>query len=79
MPEEFFDAVARHLPPEQSVGAKGGRPRIEHRIIIRVIWFVLTTGCRWEDAPPELGCSGRTAHRRLRACGGCGCGTTGSA
>jgi transposase len=28
---------------------------------------VLTTGCRWKDVPPELGCSGRTAHRRLRA------------
>jgi hypothetical protein len=28
---------------------------------------VLTTGARWEDIPPELGCSGRTAHRRLQA------------
>jgi DNA-binding Lrp family transcriptional regulator len=27
----------------------------------------LTTGARWQDVPPELGCSGRTAHRRLRA------------
>jgi transposase len=26
-----------------------------------------TGGCRWEDVPAELGCSGRTAHRRLRA------------
>src|ERR1700722_7552637 len=67
MPEEFFDAVAHHLPPEQSVGPKGGRPRVGHRTAIRVIWFVLTTGVRWEDVPPELGCSGRTAHRRLRA------------
>jgi len=32
-----------------------------------VIWFVLTTGARWEGVPLELGCSGRTAHRRLRA------------
>jgi transposase len=32
-----------------------------------VIWFVLTTGNRWEDVPPGLGCSGRTAHRRLQA------------
>jgi transposase len=28
---------------------------------------VLATGCRWEDVPREMGCSGRTAHRRLRA------------
>ena len=67
MPEEFFDTVAHHLPPEQPVGPKGGRPRVGHRIVVRVIWFVLTTGARWEDVPPELGCSGRTAHRRLRA------------
>ena len=67
MPDEFFDTVAHHLPPEQPVGPKGGRPRVGHRIVIRVIWFVLTTGARWEDVPPELGCSGRTAHRRLRA------------
>jgi transposase len=33
---------------------------------MKVIWFVLTTGCRWEDVPSEMGCSGRTAHRRLR-------------
>ena len=27
----------------------------------------IAPGTRWEDVPPELGCSGRTAHRRLRA------------
>ncbi len=67
MPEEFFGTLAHHLPPEQPVGPKGGRPRVGHRAVIRVIWFVLTTGARWEDVPAELGCSGRTAHRRLRA------------
>ncbi len=67
MPGEFFDLVAHHLPPEQPVGPKGGRPRVSHRVALRVIWFVLATGNRWEDVPQELGCSGRTAHRRLRA------------
>jgi len=76
MPEEFFDLVAHHLPPEQPVGPRGGRPRvgprggrpwIGHRVVMRVIWFVLATGTRWEDVPAELGCSGRTAHRRLGA------------
>ena len=66
MPEEFFESASHHLPPESPVGPRGGRPRVAHRIVMRVIWFVLTTGCRWEDVPPELGCSGRTAHRRLR-------------
>ena len=67
MPDECFETVAHHLPPEQPVGPKGGRPRVGHRVVIRVIWFVLATGARWEDVPEELGCSGRTAHRRLRA------------
>ncbi|MDG3007480.1 transposase [Paludisphaera mucosa] len=67
MPEEFYDQVAHHLPPEQTVGRKGGRPPIQHRKALRVIWLVLATGCRWEDVPVEMGCSGRTAARRLRA------------
>jgi transposase len=68
MPDEFYDLVAHHLPPEQPVGPGGGRSRVTHRVSVRVIWFVLATGFRWEDVPPELGCSGRTAHRRLGAC-----------
>jgi transposase len=67
MPDEFFDIVTHHLPPEPRVGPFGGRPAIPHRIVLRVIWFVLATGNRWADVPLELGCSGRTAHRRLRA------------
>ncbi len=67
MPDEFYEVVAHHLPPEQPVGPRGGRPRVPHRVVLRVIWFVLAAGTRWEDVPPELGCSGRTAHRRLRA------------
>src|SRR5947209_7700344 len=67
MPDAFYDLVQHHLPPEQPVGPRGGRPRIGHRVVMRVIWFVLVTGTRWEDVPREVGCSGRTAHRRLRA------------
>jgi transposase len=39
---------------------------VPHRITLKVIWFVLVSGCRWEDVPLEMGCSGRTAQRRLR-------------
>lgn len=66
MPDAFFDLVAHHLPPEQPVGPRGGRPPVSHRVIMNVLWFVLATGCRWEDVPPELGCSGMAAHRYLR-------------
>lgn len=67
MPDSFYDLLSHHLSPEQPVGTKGGRPRISHRVVLQVIWFVLVSGCRWEDVPPQMGCSGRTAHRRLRA------------
>jgi transposase len=67
MPEEFFALVSHHLPPERPVGPKGGRRPIGHRAVLRVIWFVLATGNRWEDVPKEMGCSGRTAQRRLLA------------
>jgi len=66
MPEEFMEELEAHLPPEQPVGQNGGRPQIAHAVVMRVIWFVLCTGCRWEDVPAEMACSGRTAHRRLR-------------
>lgn len=62
-PEEFFDIVSHHLPPEQPVGPEGGRPRVGHPTVMRAIWLVLTTGARWEDVPADLGGSGRTAHR----------------
>jgi transposase len=73
MPDEFYDLVAHHLPPEPPrVGPRGGRPWVPHRAVARVIWYVLAAGVRWADVPAELGCSGRTAHRRLRAWEECG-------
>jgi Transposase and inactivated derivatives len=66
MPDAFYDLVSHHLPPEQPVGPRGGRPRVGHRVALKIIWYVLAAGCRWEDVPPEMGASGRTAHRRLR-------------
>lgn len=66
MPEEFYDEVAaHHLPPDEPVGPQGGRPRIKNRVVLKVIRYVLTTGRRWDDVPPERGCSGETARTRL--------------
>ncbi len=73
MPAAFFKLAAHHLPPEQPVGPTGGRPCVSHRVVLKVLWFVLATGCRWEDIPPELGCSGMTAHRCLRRWEEMGC------
>ena len=47
MPDEFYEIVAHHLPPEQPVGPTGGRPRVRHKVAVRVIWLVR----RSEDFP----------------------------
>jgi transposase len=54
------------LPPDEPVGRRGGRPRILNVVALQVIWYVLVTGVRWHDVLPSMGCSGRTAHRRLQ-------------
>src|ERR1700704_234530 len=66
MPEGFLDVVKPLLPEDKPVGVKGGRPRVLNEIALPVIWYVLATGIRWQDVLATMGCSGRTAHRRLR-------------
>jgi transposase len=67
MPEEFFELARPMLPPEKNPGIQGGRPRAAHNTVLKVIWFVLVTGCRWKDVPKEIGCCGETARTRLQA------------
>lgn len=67
MPEQFYEVARTLLPAEREVGPQGGRPPVEHYTVLKVIWFVLVTGCRWKDVPRELGCCGETARTRLQA------------
>lgn len=67
MPERFYELASPLLPAEKEPSSVGGRPPIRHRIVLKVIWFVLVTGCRWKDVPQELGCCGETARTRLQA------------
>lgn len=66
MPEKFYELARPMLPPEQEIGPHGGRPRKSHRTVLKVIWFVLVTSCRWKDVPQEMGCCGETARTRLQ-------------
>ena len=66
LPDEFYDYVKHLLPAQSPPGPNGGRPPIEHAVTLKVIWFVLTVGCRWKDVPPEMGCCGETARTRLQ-------------
>jgi len=37
-----------------------------HYMVLKVIWFVLVTDCRWKEVPHEMGCCGETARTRLQ-------------
>ena len=65
LPDQFADVAAHRLPPDRPVGVAGGRPRTPNRTVLKVLWYVLTTGCRWRDVPPDMGRSGETARGRL--------------
>ena len=66
LPDAFLKSVVELLPVQAPPGPQGGRPEIRHDVVVRVIWFVLTVGCRWKDVPREMGCSGETARTRLK-------------
>lgn len=45
--------------------AATGRPRVNEREVINGILYVLSTGCRWEDMPHDIGASYQTCNRPL--------------
>jgi transposase len=58
-------AVLEPLLPERPA-RRVGRPRVDDRVALTAILFVLLTGLPWRLVPDEIGCSGVTAWRRLR-------------
>lgn len=60
LPDAFCESVVSLLPTQEPPGRRGGRPAIPHAVVLKVIWFVLTVGCRWKDIPREFGCCGET-------------------
>lgn len=48
------------LPPKK----KTGRPRVDDRIVLDGILYVLRTGCQWKQVPTEFS-SGSTVHARF--------------
>lgn len=65
VPDALWEMVEPLLPRRRR-SRKGGRPRIDDRVALTGIIFVLKTGIPWEDLPQEIGCSGMTCWRRLR-------------
>lgn len=64
--DRLWELIEPLIPPRPAARRPGGRPRIDDRTALEGILFVLDTGCRWRDLPPQLGYgSGHTAWRRL--------------
>ena len=58
-------AVVEPLLPKHEPSAAGGHPRVDDRVCLTGILFVLKTGIPWEDFPHEMGCCGMTLWNRL--------------
>lgn len=59
--DQEWELIRKLLPPP----APTGKPRADDRKTINGILYVLKTGCRWEDVPPERYGSGKTCWKRF--------------
>ena len=68
LPDALWDRIRPLLPPPPKPKRpdRSGRHRLDDRMALIGILFVLKTGINWEDLPVEMGCgSGMTCWRRL--------------
>jgi len=56
-----WEVIRPLLPPRAGVG----RPRVDGRLVVNGILYVLITGCRWMDLPAKYG-SYKTCWDRFR-------------
>lgn len=66
LPSDLTDKEWSILAPLMPLKASTGRPRNSDRKTLDGILYVLSTGCRWEDLPPERYGSGKTCWRRFK-------------
>ena len=65
--DELWKRIKPLLPKRNSPKTKGGRPRIDDRLVLEVILFVLETGMPWRFVRGRhFGCSDMTAWRRIK-------------
>lgn len=66
LPSDLTDKEWSILAPLMPLKAATGRPRANDRKTLNGILYVLSTGCRWEDLPPERYGSGKTCWFRFK-------------
>lgn len=65
IPTELWNKLALVIPAEPPK-PRGGRPRVDDRLVMSGILYRLRTGCPWRAIPHQVG-SGQTCHRRFQA------------
>lgn len=66
LPSDLTDKEWSMLAPLLPPKAPTGRPRADDRKTVNGMLYVLSTGCRWEDLPPERYGSGKTCWHRFK-------------
>jgi transposase len=64
IPDPLWEKLKLLIPPEPPK-PRGGRPRVDDRVVMSGIVYRLRTGCQWRAIPREFG-SGQTCHRRFQ-------------
>lgn len=62
---DLTDKQWARIKPLLPKPAKTGRPRCNDQEVINGIFYILSTGCRYEDLPHDIKTSGKTCNRRL--------------
>jgi len=64
-PEPLWLLASTLLPEVPKRHQGGGRCRLDDRVVLAAILYVLQTGCAWNALPASFGVSRATAHRRF--------------
>jgi transposase len=62
---EQWQLVEAILPPDRVRADRRGRPWSDRRTVLNGILWILRTGARWQDLPPQYG-PYQTVHRRFQ-------------
>ena len=64
-PDALWHLAQPLLPEHPKRHQGGGRKRIDDRIALSAILYVLDSGCAWAELPASFPISDKTAHRRF--------------